>query len=232
MSGVFRSVVPRRGFLARLVAGAAALTAGRSVAVASEVPPPTGLPPARGAWDDSWATRLTAKHKQVFDSPEIAEATALHQARTYLKDYAEMYGITDADMNAVIVFRHRGIVMVLDDAMWDRLEIGKKEKLDDPTTGKTTRRNPFINAKPDDKHALIWPDGGLDTLIARGATVLACNLALMQMTERVAKLEHISDEEAKALLRRSLVPGVTLMPSGIFAVTRAEEAGCNYMRAT
>ena len=231
MSGLFRSVVPRRRFLARLAAGAAALTAGGNVAEAERVGGPA-LPPARGEWDDSWVSRLTAKHKQVFDSPEVAEGTALHQARTYLHGFAEMYGTTDADMNAVLVFRHRGIVMVLQDTLWDRLELGKREKLDDPTTGKTARRNPFLNAKPDDKHALIWPDGGLDTLIGRGVTVLACNLALMQMTEAVAKREHMSDEEAKSLLRRSLVPGVTLMPSGIFAVTRAEEAGCNYIRAS
>jgi hypothetical protein len=31
---------------------------------------------------------------------------------------------------------------------------------------------------------------------------------------------------------RHIVPGITLQPSGVFAVTRAEEAGCTYFLAS
>ncbi len=33
-------------------------------------------------------------------------------------------------------------------------------------------------------------------------------------------------------LTDGLVPGVTLVPSGIFGVIRAEQAGCAYIRAS
>ena len=39
-------------------------------------------------------------------------------------------------------------------------------------------------------------------------------------------------EEARKTVLANLVPGVIVMPSGIFAVTRAQEAGCQYIRAS
>ncbi|MEJ7813357.1 MAG: hypothetical protein WKG32_23315 [Gemmatimonadaceae bacterium] len=231
----------RRGFLGRLLSGAAVLAGGGAAAplIAQGVTPGSGGAPGpvpsgapRGPWDVTWADRLTAKHKQVFDAPEIAEGTALHQARTFMRGYADVYGENDSDMNAVLVFRHAGLPVVLGDPVWERYELGKALKLKDPTTGKPARRNPFTNVKASDKHSIVWPDGGLDTLIGRGATVLACNLALMGFAGRLATKWKVKSADVQKELRESLVPGVIVMPSGIFAVARAQEAGCNYIRAT
>jgi hypothetical protein len=188
------------------------------------------LPRARDPWDDSWVQRVTGSHRQVFDAPDIAEGNALHQARVFMQGYKDVYGATDADTSAVLVFRHEAIPMVLIDDAWDRYGLGKRLKLKDPTTGKTAKRNPFINGKPDDPHALVWPDGGLDTLMSRGAVVLACDLALGYFARTViAKADKVDGDEAKRRAKAALLPGVVLQPSGIFAVARAEEAGCHYI---
>ncbi|HEX6536985.1 MAG TPA: hypothetical protein VF041_20535 [Gemmatimonadaceae bacterium] len=255
---------PRRGFLGRLAGGAAALAAGTlgasSLRAQSAAPSPTdttsaapraadapraapcaapcdpdaGFPPVRGAWDMSWTRKLVGPHRQVFDAPEIAEGTILHQARMYLAGYAEVYGVAGPDIHAVLVFRHRAVPMVLGDAIWAKYDFIAREagKLADPTTGKPARRNPFLNARPGDEHAMIWPDGGLDTLLEKGAIALACNVALLGLAGRIAKRTKQAHDAVADELKRSLVPGVTLMPSGVFAVTRAEEAGCHYMRGT
>ena len=68
--------------------------------------------------------------------------------------------------------------------------------------------------------------------MSRGAIVLCCNLALMRMAGALAKAEGITKEQSQAALVDALVPGVVRMPSGIFATTRAEEAGCNFLRST
>ncbi|MGH7720287.1 MAG: hypothetical protein ACREON_15765, partial [Gemmatimonadaceae bacterium] len=177
MSQSPNALTHRRGFLGRLIAGGAAIAGGGAILPrlgaqeAADSPAGDATPaPARGGWDDSWVSRLTGKHKQVFDAPEIAHGTVLHQARTFMKGYQEVYGATDADMNAVLVIRHAAVPMVLGDELWDRYDFGRDGKLKDPTTGKRTERNPFINVKPDDRYAMVWPDGGLDTLLARGAT--------------------------------------------------------------
>ena len=178
----------------------------------------------------SWVDKLTAQHRQVFDSPEIADGAALDKARLYLAGFHEVYGTSDADVNSVIVVRHRAIPMVLADSVWARYDfLADTTKLKDPTTGGKAKRNPFLGPKPDDKYSLVWSDAGLDTLIQRGVIVLACSLALRGFAKQIAEHANTSADAVDDELRRSLVPGVILMPSGIFAVTRAEEAGCHYL---
>ncbi|HEU4628413.1 MAG TPA: hypothetical protein VFS08_01670, partial [Gemmatimonadaceae bacterium] len=239
---------PRRGFLGRLAGAAAALAGGglltRADAAHAAPVTTTSAAPTGAAWDMSWVERVTGAHRQVFDAPEIADGTVLHQARSWLAGYAEVYGAKDAEMSAVLVIRHAAIPMVLDDAFWTRYELGERlanpdgggEKvvLKDPATGALARRNPFLsaNVRPGDRYAVIWPDGGLDALIGRGAIVLACNLALRRAVSIVAKADEVSAEAARATVLAHLVPGVVVMPNGIFAVTRAEEAGCRYIRGT
>ena len=79
---------------------------------------------------------------------------------------------------------------------------------------------------------MVWPDGGLDSLLKRGAIGLACNLALMGFVGESQEKLGVGPDEAKKLIFDSLVPTIIVQPSGIFAVTRAQEAGCNYIRAT
>jgi hypothetical protein len=243
----------RRQFIGQLVGGAAAVAAAACArAVPTQVVAPAQAPSsgpplaatdsaARAAtahetWDLSWTDRLAASgtHKQVFDAPAIADGTVLHQARMFYVNYKEVYGSPETDLRAVLVLRHEAIPMVLGDAVWARYDfIGKKiTKLKDPTTGEWARRNPFLNAKTDDKYSLIWPDGGLDSLIAHGAIVLGCNMALGGFADRIAERTKQPKGAVHAELKSALVPGVTLVPSGVFGVIRAEQAGCAYIRGT
>jgi hypothetical protein len=244
-------VTERRQFLGQLAGGAAALAAAACAhpQVAAQAPAPapgeaTATKPDSMAaahpapppmvFDLTWTDRLTGTRKQVFDAPAIAEGTVLHQARMFFVNYQEMYHVTDSELRAVLVIRHQAIPMVLNDAIWAKYTfIGRKiTKLKDPTTGEWAARNPFINAKKDDKHSMIWPDGGLDTLMSRGAIVLACNMALNGFAGTVADDSKQQSDAVRAEFHQSLLPGVILVPSGIFGVIRAEEGGCNYLRAT
>jgi hypothetical protein len=42
----------------------------------------------------------------------------------------------------------------------------------------------------------------------------------------------LSHDDAMAELRAHLIPGLTLMPSGILAAVRAQEAGAAFIRST
>ena len=152
----------------------------------------------------------------------------------FFANYAELYHTTDADLRAVLVIRHEAIPMVLNSAMWAKYPfIGSKiTKLKDPTSGEWTKRNPFINFTKGDQFSLIWDDGGLDTLMSRGAIVLACNMALNGFAGTVATDTKQHASAVRTEFHNSLLPGVILVPSGVFGVIRAEEGGCNYLRAT
>jgi hypothetical protein len=217
----------RRTFL-----GAAAL-ASTALATAALSESPAAHAAAQGDWDMSWATRVDrAKHRVIFDSTEIESGTALMNALLCLRDYGSVYKATDGDMGVVIVVRHIALPMVFNDEMWARMKLGVFTKIKDPITGEDAVRNPFAHVKPGDKTVLYDTGSALDTLIGRGVTVLCCNMALLHFADMLAKAENISADEAHKQLAANLIPGTILMPSGIFAAARAQEAGCHYIRST
>jgi len=222
----------RRRFIAN-VAGSTAALAAAGLGATELLAQGTPATPPQGGWDMSWVDRVQrARHRQVFDAPWMAEGMALTNAMVWLNGYSEVYKTTDADMAVVLVFRHKGLPVVLNDDMWARLKLGDDDKLKDPTTGEPTKRNPFVNLKAGDKNLMTFPDGGLDSLIARGAIVLCCNLALMRHAGALATAEGIPTEKAQQAMIDSVLPGVIRMPSGVFATSRAEEAGCLFMRSS
>ena len=225
----------RRRFLANVAGSTAALAAvgiGAGDLMAQGTAPSAPAAP-QGGWDMSWLDKVAkAKHKQVFDAPGMADGMALTNTVVWLNGYKEVYNTNDADMAAVLVFRSKGLPVALNDDMWTRLKFGEDDKLKDPATGEPTTRNPFFSAKAGETHSPLMPNGGIDTLIARGMIVLCCNLALMRHAGALVKNEGITREKAQADLIASVIPGVIRMPSGIFATTRAEEAGCQFLRSS
>jgi hypothetical protein len=228
----------RRDFLkqASLIAAgtvaAGALVAPGATAQAAPVAPGASPAPQPAApWDMSWAAKVTGKHRMCFDAPEIAEAVCLHQARVFLSGYAAVYGLTDADLSAVIVIRHHAVPMVMGDDLWADGAFAAEASLKDPATGEPALRNPFVRIAAGSQHALTWPDGALDTLISRGVTDLACDLALRNFAGQVATRRKIPRQDALEMIYASLVPGVIRMPSGVFATSHAQSLGCGVLHA-
>lgn len=232
----------RRGFVGQVlgtVAAAGSLAALPEVAEAAPSTKPGEGPiwlenQEKQTWDTTWVDRVTGRYRQVFDAPEMEQGTLLHQARSFLQGFIDVYGMKDSELSAVLVIRHAAIPMAVNDKLWDELELGKAYKIKDPESGKPARRNPFLNANTprNAKYGMLWPDGGLDTLLSRGAIGLCCNLALFQIVGMIAKREKIDSKQAREKTLANLIPGLIVQPSGIFAVARAEAAGCQYIRAS
>ncbi len=187
----------------------------------------------QGGWDMSWVDKVEkTKHRMVFDMPDFADGMAFTNALVWLRGYNDVYKTADSDMGGVIVIRHQAIAAAVNDDLWSRFKLGERSKLKDPTTGESALRNPFIKIQAGDKFAVTMAEGGLDALIGRGVTVLCCNLALMRFAGQLAREASISQDEARAQVAASVVPGVIRQPSGIFGVSRAQEAGCHFLRST
>src|SRR5256885_255112 len=90
------------------------------------------------------------------------------------------------------------------------------------------RRNPFWSAPPESPRAR--DRSTLEALLDRGVTLLVCNIAAMNWAARLAQKLERDVEEARNQVRTGLVPGAILVPSGIFALIRAQNAGCAFMR--
>jgi hypothetical protein len=218
----------RREALKKMAATAVALTSLTACASAGASASRASSPIPAGKWDMSWLNRIRKPRRMAFDTREIMAGASLGWVQGYLMGAAEVYGSNDDDAT-VLILAHRAVPIGLGDDMWTRMNWGETEKLKDPTTGEPTKRNPFISYKTGDKFSMVGADGGLDTLITKGTVVLACNMAFTGMVNMLANKEKISRDEARKAALAALVPGVILMPNGIFAAGAAQNAGCGVL---
>lgn len=234
----------RREFLGQIAASAAVLavaactppvvtgsgSAGGATAVTPAGEPLASRPPI-AKWDDSWADQLkTVPHKAVFDAPDIANGMVVTNALVYMMSYQGVNGATDDQMRTVLVARHMGVPLAFNDALWARYQLGKRFNVKDPVTGTWAVRNPWARVDPADKSAM--PGGSFTDLAKRGAILLACNFAANFFGGQLAKDSGESAEAVQGMIRANLVPGFQLAMSGIYATTRAQEAGCTFIRST
>ena len=217
----------RRDFLETLATGAI----GAAALGAVEVGRGEAQPAARG-WDLSWTKKLTSKYRALFDVPAVEDGYGVWRAVVWRKQYATIFGIPEAGLNTVVVLRHDGIALALGNQFWDRYGIAKKWNVHDPATRKSFAKNPVIERTG--AAALPGEFAGftLEDLMKGGATVLACSLAIRDCAQLIVEHDKVSNEEAMEQVRKMVVPGVVLQPSGIFAVVLAQDNGCRFVQAS
>lgn len=185
--------------------------------------------PVTDTWDMSWTERVAGKYRAVFDSPEPADGAALFRAVAWCDMYKEVYGADRKDMSPVVVFRHRAVPMIMRNAYWDRYDVGKKSRMKDEK-GKWAKANPVSTGGAE--LAANVAKYKIETFLAGGGVVLACNWAFGQVVSTVREKDKLDQAAARARALELMIPGVILQPNGIFAALRAQEAGCNYILAS
>ncbi|HEX6942901.1 MAG TPA: hypothetical protein VF128_08225 [Gemmatimonadaceae bacterium] len=223
---------PRRDFLRTVSIGSTIAAATGLEACASSVSALTTSPSPQpaGQWDLSWVDRLKAPYRVVFNITQKNDL-GLMQSWMWMDGFRQAYGTQDKDLNAVLVFRHEAVAMMLDDAMWARM--GIMESSSSSAAGNTAAtppgRNPWLT-----KAASSAPNGSqesdytISALRARGVIMLACNMALRGQVFRLKQKENLAQDDADKAIRNAIVPGCYIVPNGIFGVSRAEMAGCAY----
>ena len=222
----------RRDFLTKLGLGAVALSGGAIVTPlgAEELDRMGEAFASEPSWNMSWVDELQkVPYKAVFDSPSLADGAALDLAAGIWDNFKEVYG-TDSSSRMVIIMRQLGQVMAFNDMMWEKYGIGEERKVNDPATKQPAKRNPWAKVMSGDPAWAV--SSRLDTLHARGAIFLVCNRASMNWATSTAERMKLDVETVKNDVRNNLVPGATLMPTGVFALVRAQNAGCAYMKGS
>jgi intracellular sulfur oxidation DsrE/DsrF family protein len=216
----------RREFLEHLgVASAAILGTGALPLDASTSPPPNA---SSEPWDMSWLERLeSATYRAVIDANTLEEGYAADLAGGLIDTYRDVHGTSDDQVRIVIVARRAGTPLVLGDVVWEKYPLGEDTKMND-RDGAPYRRNPFYRPRPG-----ASPESApnkLESLQKRGVILLVCNVALNNWVRGLAERTKRDVADVKKEVFANLVPGTTVMPSGVFALMRAQNAGCAYMR--
>src|SRR6267378_6870573 len=226
MFGLDQLNTHRRGFLGTLAAAAAAGLASLTPLRAAAESAPRGRDPLRGAADpafESWLNRITGKHKMIFDAPEVNSGMPVVWPRVWLNGNNDNYGTTDAENSGVIVLRHSAIPLAMLDAMWAKYKLGEAFKLNDASTNAPAVHNIFAKEMP-----LPLPGTGMEALLAKGAQFGVCNVAISIYSGVVAKSMNMDPAAVKQDWIANLLPGIQIVPSGVLAVSRAQEKGCVY----
>ena len=165
----------------------------------------------------NWPGRLKVGHRQVVDAYELNSGFPLAFAYTFL--------VPNEAAAAVVVLRHGAFPIALNHAMWAKYKIGDAFKITDPETKAPAVKNPFFQPKPG---VLPVDDMAVDRLLGRGVVFGACNIALQVQSKMLAGNAGVSAEDAAKEWAANVIPGIAIIPSGTWGVTRAQEAGCTY----
>ena len=214
----------RRAFLGQLAAGAAAGAGVLALSSVANAAVPGVLPPAEGAGvapdPDHWLDSVKGKHKQLVDAYAANDGWPLGFSHTFLATAGK------ETASAVLVLRHFAMPIALNDSLWAKYKIGASLKIADPGTKEIAVKNPFLKPKPG---VLLADDMSIDRLLARGVVVGACSVALQVLSGMFAANAGVTPDAAKAEWTAGILPGITLLPSGVWGVNRAQEKGCTYV---
>jgi hypothetical protein len=205
---------PRRSLFGRL-AGATALGLTGLVASPLRAQPAVAKPDGQ-----DWPGTLKGRHRQVVDGYDVSSGRPLEFAYTFLVTNPSPGAAT-----AVIILRAGALPIALNSAIWEKYKIGASFKIIDPETKAPAVKNPFLHPRPG---VLRTDDSALDRLLAQGAVIGACNMALHGQSKALAGKAGVSADEAAKEWAANVVPGITIIPSGTWGVNRAQEAGCTY----
>jgi intracellular sulfur oxidation DsrE/DsrF family protein len=223
---------PRREFLGALTSGVAAL----SVATfANPQVAQAGLEPVlENSIDtaDAWFNTIKGKHRVVFDATRPHEILPFAWPRVFLLTNGAT-GTPEVDNSVVVVLRHDAIPYAFEDRLWEKYKFGDVFKANDPATNKPATRNPFWKPKAGDfKVPGVGEVAiGIDELQASGVKFCVCDVAMTVYSTALAQGMKQNPEEVKKDWMAGLLPGIQVVPSGVWALGRAQEKGCAYIFA-
>ncbi|MES2306279.1 MAG: hypothetical protein V4558_12265 [Gemmatimonadota bacterium] len=176
---------------------------------------------------DAWLTKLTAKHRQLFDTPTSNGGVPLVHLMNYYDTWNKAYAVPDKEINGVLTFYGATTFFGLSDAMWSKYQLGaflnEKDAAGTPFTANPWRSNPVILG-------MKLAPASIESMQKRGATFIICNNALTIFSGMVAQARGLDANAVYADMKSNILPNVTLVPGMVVAIEQAQRAGLTYHR--
>ncbi len=222
----------RRGFLGSLATGAAAVGI-TAIAPTLNAFGNEQTSPFKASEDpEEMFKKINGKHRIVFDSPHPHEIFPFAWPRVFLLTN-EATGTKEKDCSVVVVLRHASIGYAMEDRLWAKYKLGELFEANDPDTKQRATRNPFWKPRagafklPGVGEILI----GINELQSNGVMFCVCEAAIGVYSAVTAQMMKLDAAEVKKDFASGLLPGIQLVPSGVWALGRAQAKGCGYIFA-
>ena len=182
---------------------------------------------------DEWFKQIKGKHKIVFDVTQPHEVFPFAWPKVFLLTN-EKTGTPEKSNSVVVVLRHEAIPYAMESSLWSKYKFGEVFKITDPATKEASVRNPFWQPKPGDfKVPGIGNVAiGINELQESGVLFCVCDMALTVYSAALAEGMGMDAVAIKKEWLSGVLPGVQVVPSGVWAVGRAQEHGCGYIFAS
>lgn len=218
----------RRSFLGNIATGAAAMGLATLAPLQQLQASPTSETNPIDA--DEWIRKIKdKKHKVVFDVTEPHEVFPFAWPRVFLITN-EASGSPAKDNGAVVVLRHGGIPYAFEDKLWAKYNLGQMFKING-ADGKPSTKNAFWKPAPGTYKfpGIGEVPIGINELQDSGVMFCVCNAAITVYSAVAAQSMNMKHEDVMSEWKANLLPGIQVVPSGVWAVGRAQEYGCGYI---
>ena len=218
----------RRDFLKKIATGAAVLGAGSMLTAPLQLSA-ADHPISDVSEADMWFNKLKGKgkHKIVFDVIEPRGIFPFAWPKIFIVTNGAT-GTAEKDCGVVVILRHNGIPFAMNNDLWAKYKFGEMFKVygEDGKTPVTS--NPFWQPKPMAIPGVGEVKIGINDLQESGVMFCACDMALTVYSAVTAMSLKQDPATIKKEWLAGLLPGVQPVPSGVWAVGRAQEHGCAY----
>lgn len=232
MNKNYEGISPRRKFLGMIATGAAALGISAFGTPALAKAGTLAESDTLTSDADEWFNKINGKHRIVYD------VSGPHQGNELMMPFAwaKVFMLTNAatgtpekESNVVTIWRHSAIPFAMEDRLWEKYKFGELFNIKDDTTGAPALRNRFWKPNPGYSVPGVGPVPiGINELQESGAMFCVCNMAITVFSAVAAQKMNMKHEDVMKDWLSGILPGVQVVPSGVWAVGRAQEHRCAY----
>ncbi|GAA3553128.1 twin-arginine translocation signal domain-containing protein [Snuella lapsa] len=176
---------------------------------------------------ENWFKKIKGKHRIVYDgSTPHSGFPVIWNWAFYLSNNGT--GTSDEQMTAVTVLRHKAIPIAFNDQLWEKYPLGEVFNMNQ-ASGEPYKRNPYY--EPQEGDFPLPQIEGVKRMQERGALFCVCDLATKVYSNAVATKMNLDPKAVYEEWVNGVLPGIQLVPSGVWALGRAQEHGCGYIFA-
>ena len=217
----------RRKFISKLAGGTAVGLTAMAYPFQSFTKGNPMIPVASVKDAEEWIKKAKGSHRTVFDAPEPNGGFPFIWTWVFYTTN-NTSGTPDNDMTGMVVLRHNGMPFAMEDRLWKKYNLGENFGILD-SNKKPMQRNPYYNPQEGD-----YPFPGIDgikRLQERGAMFCVCDMALTVYSTMIANKSNLDPANVKEDWVSGIHKDIQIVPSGVWAVGRAQENGFGYCYA-